>query len=74
MYIMKHYKADVFRDIQYLEQMIMAGSSIAGFVITGGIDIISNSVETSLYCFMVMLLVSINVDIYNYRKYWKELI
>lgn len=74
MYIMKQYKPEVFRDIQYLEQMIMAASSIAGFVITGTIDLISNSIETSLYCFMFMLVVSLGVDIYNYKKYWTEMV
>lgn len=72
-YIMKRYDQDVFKDIQYIEQMIMAAAGITGFLITGVVDFISNSIEASLYSFMFMLLISLTVDIYNYNKYWKDI-
>lgn len=73
MFIMDNYKSDIFRDIQYFEQMIMAGAAIFGFVITALIDVFTNQIGSSIICFMFMIMVSLGVDIYNYRVFWKNI-
>lgn len=73
MFIMGTYKADIFRDIQYFGQMIMAGAAIFGFLITAMIDVFANDMGTSIICFMFMILVSLGVNIYNYMMFWKHI-
>ena len=72
-YIMNRYNQDVFKDIQYINRMLISAAAIIGFVITALIDLLVSDIGTTIICFMVMLGMSICVELINYNYFWKTI-
>jgi len=72
-FLMEKYQAEIFKEVQVVSAMIMSVAGIVGFVIVALIDIISSSIETSLYFFMALLTINLMFQLYNYKYYWKDI-
>jgi len=72
-YLMQTYNTTIFKDVQYVERLFMAVAGIVGYSIVIFIDVISSSIETSLYTFIVILTLNVLFQLYNYKYFWKDL-
>lgn len=72
-YIMNRYNQHVFKDIQYINRMLVAGAAILGYGITAMIDLVVSNIATTIICFMVMLGISLCIELVNYNYFWKNI-
>ena len=71
-FIMTKYETDTFKDIQYVERMVMAISGLMGLAIVALIDILTSDIGTSMKVFMFILTVNLSFQFYNYKTYWSD--
>ena len=72
-YLMETYNTRIFKDVQYVERLFMAVAGIVGYSIVIFIDVISSSIEVSLYTFMCILAINVLFQLYNYKYFWNNL-
>lgn len=72
-FLMKKYDITTFENVQYAERISMATASIIGYSIVVLLDLFTNSISTVLYVFIIILLINLLMQIYNYIFYWKRL-
>lgn len=72
-YIMEEYDSAIFKDVQYIERMVVATAGLLGSAIVILVDVLSSDIDTSLYVFMVILTTSLIFQLYNYRYHWNTL-
>jgi hypothetical protein len=73
MYVMKRYNEHIFKDTQYLEQMIMATAGILGYLIVIAVGELTQSMDMNIKTFLFFIVVSLLIQFYNYQTYWKKL-
>ena len=73
MYVMKKYDEHIFKDTQYLEQIAMAIAGIIGYLIVIVVGEIIQDMGANIKIFMVFILLNLFIQLYNYKKYWKNL-
>ncbi len=73
MYVMKRYDEHVFKDTQYLEQMAMAIAGITGYLIVITVGEITQDMGVNIKVFMLFIILNLFIQLYNYKKYWKNL-
>jgi hypothetical protein len=72
-YIMNTYNNDIFEDVQYAERISMAIASIIGYLIVILIDLITKDLNTTIFTFVVILIINLAFQVYNYIYYWKKI-
>jgi hypothetical protein len=72
-FLMEKYSTESFKDIQYVERMVMAVAGIVGYLIVIFVDVLSEDVGTSIKVFLVILMVNLGIQLYNYKYFWNDL-
>lgn len=73
LYIMDRYKANIFKDTQYSEQIAMAVAGIIGYAIVILVGEVTQDMGMSIKVFMVFILFNLAIQVHNYKNYWASL-
>ena len=71
-FVALRYIESVYNHIQNAERMIHSVASIIGYLIVISVEYISSNIEVAIYTFIVILLVNLTFQYYNYLTYWNE--
>ena len=71
-FLMKNYNETIFKDIQYIERMIMASAGIFGLIIVIFIGYFF-SLNILMITFSIFLFINVCFQIYNYKTFWKTI-
>lgn len=71
-YLMKKYDEKIFKDVQYVERLVMAIGGIIGYLIVMFIDVLTSNMGTAIYVFMVILSINVLFQLYNYNYFWNN--
>ena len=71
-FVAHKYSESVYNHIQNAEKMTNSAASIIGYLVVVSVEFISSDIEVAMYTFMVILLISIAFELYNYLTYWTE--
>ena len=69
-YIMKSYSENVFKDTQYVEQLVIGTAGMFGYMIVILVGEITHDMDVNIKVFMIFILFNLLIQFNNYKKYW----